>query len=325
MVCLASGAKSVVKSFIATRSLQHKSSAGLGALLLFIASLAAAVGYWAGFKTGTSASQLSPSTIRPAFVVMNANADGNSNLVNEELRETTQGSETEPAGAEPGPTESVTASAPVGSWGPALGQLHADILSLRILYRRLAEQAGVDLTDFTLDEIVLPMVPAQPTIEDVSAWNTVVDELQMSSSALASWYQRQATESTLQLSGPVVMQGSLSSGFGWRNSPQTGERRLHKGVDYRGNEGEPILALADGVVSFAGRVYAYGNMVELLHADGFRTRYAHNQVNSVVRGQRVQQGQIIARLGSTGRSTGPHVHVEVHLDGEALDPMLFFQ
>ncbi len=256
---------------------------------------------------------------------MNANADGNSNLVNDELRETTQGLETEPVSAEPGPTESVTASAPVASWAPALGQLHADILSLRILYRRLAEQAGVDLTDFTLDEIVLPMVPAQPTIEDVSAWNAVVDELQMSSTVLASWYQRQATESTLQLSGPVVMQGSLSSGFGWRNSPQTGERRLHKGVDYRGNEGEPILALADGVVSFAGRVYAYGNMVELLHADGFRTRYAHNQVNSVVRGQRVQQGQIIARLGSTGRSTGPHVHVEVHLDGEALDPMLFFQ
>lgn len=207
---------------------------------------------------------------------------------------------------------------------PAMGQLHADIVSLRVLYRRLAEQAGVDLTDFTLDGLVLPLVPEQPSHDELSQLNTVMEELQASSVVLRDWYRMHSSEATLQLSGPVVMRGSLSSGFGWRTSPKTGERRLHKGVDYRGSEGEPILALADGVVSFAGRVHAYGNMVELLHADGFRTRYAHNQANSVVRGQRVQQGQIIARLGSTGRSTGPHVHVEVHLDGEALDPMLFF-
>ena len=121
------------------------------------------------------------------------------------------------------------------------------------------------------------------------------------------------------------MHGELSSRFGWRKRPSTGEMKLHRGVDYSGQIGEPVLALADGVVSFEGTVYAYGNMVEILHADGLRTRYAHNDSNTVSVGQRVEQGQIIAKLGSTGRSTGPHVHVEVHLNGEAVDPMLFIQ
>lgn len=210
-----------------------------------------------------------------------------------------------------------------------VGKLHADILVLRMLYRRLAEDAGLDLTDFLLDDVITP--PTTPITTPMSASDelglleTQLDEISVSSKALQSWYQLRFQERSFQLAGPVVLHGQMSSRFGWRQNPSSGKTQMHKGVDFSGQQGEPILALADGVVSFSGSVHAYGNMVELLHADGLTTRYAHNESNSVIAGQRVEQGQIIARLGSTGRSTGPHVHLEVHLNGEAVDPMLFIQ
>jgi len=206
-----------------------------------------------------------------------------------------------------------------------VGKLHADILVLRMLYRRLAEDAGLDLTDFMLDDVIGPPTTPSNTSDELGALETQLEEINASSVALENWYQLRFQERSFRLTGPVVLQGQMSSRFGWRQSPSSGETRLHKGVDYSGQRGEPILALADGIVSFSGSVHAYGNMVELVHADGLSTRYAHNESNTVSVGQRVEQGQIIARLGSTGRSTGPHVHLEVHLNGEAVDPMLFIQ
>jgi len=202
-----------------------------------------------------------------------------------------------------------------------VGRLHADILTLRVLYRRLAEDAGIDLTDFALDAVIeLPTevtdagadtgadadAGAQGALEAVSDQVELIKE---SSSALSDWYERRSRERVFDLSGPVIMSGSVSSRFGWRKGPLTGEQQLHKGVDYSGLLGEPVLALADGVVSYEGQVNAYGNMVELLHANGLRTRYAHNHSNSVVVGQRVEQGQIIAKLGSTGRVKPLHRQV----------------
>ena len=217
------------------------------------------------------------------------------------------------------------AAIPPAQFTQTVGRLHADILTLRMLYRRLAEDAGVDLTDFELNGTHSPPTDVMGDHKALEKLGDELDQIKESSSALGDWYELRSQERVFELTGPVVMFGQMSSKFGWRKRPLSGELKLHKGVDYSGQIGEPILALADGVVSFAGNVHAYGNMVELLHADGFRTRYAHNHSNSVSVGQRVEQGQIIAKLGSTGRSTGPHVHVEVHLNGEAVDPMLFIQ
>jgi len=152
-----------------------------------------------------------------------------------------------------------------------------------------------------------------------------VSHVKGQSNFLEDWYRLRGQQKAFDLNGPVIKRGQISSYFGWRKRPGTNEMKPHKGVDFSGDLGEPVLALADGVVTFSGKYSAYGYMVDLTHASGLMTRYAHNDSNLVSVGDRVEQGQIIAKLGSTGRSTGPHVHVEVHLDGEPVDPMQFIQ
>lgn len=121
--------------------------------------------------------------------------------------------------------------------------------------------------------------------------------------------------------------GVISSGFGWRIHPVTGERKLHKGVDFAAPTGTPIFAAADGIVTAAGWTDdGYGNIVELRHDDGSVTLYAHANSVYVSRGQTVQKGTAIAEVGTTGRSTGPHLHFEVQPDGKtAVDPMDYLQ
>lgn len=127
---------------------------------------------------------------------------------------------------------------------------------------------------------------------------------------------------TLPITGAVI-----SSGFGWRIHPVTGERRLHKGVDFAAPTGTPIFAAADGVVTDAGWTDGgYGNIVELRHEDGSVTLYAHTNRVYVSKGQVINKGQAIAEVGTTGRSTGPHLHFEVQPDGKnAVDPMDYLQ
>lgn len=121
--------------------------------------------------------------------------------------------------------------------------------------------------------------------------------------------------------------GAISSGFGWRVHPITGERKLHKGVDFAAPTGTPIFASSDGVVTYAGwSEDGYGNVVELRHDNGTLTLYAHANSVYVSKGQTVRKGQAIAEVGTTGRSTGPHLHFEIQLDGRtAVDPMDYLQ
>ncbi|MCF8709184.1 M23 family metallopeptidase [Rhizorhapis sp. SPR117] len=120
----------------------------------------------------------------------------------------------------------------------------------------------------------------------------------------------------------VVM---LSSGFGYRRDPFNGHGAFHAGLDFRGAYGQPILAAADGKVSFVGQRSGYGNVVEITHGRGIMTRYAHvSGFNSKV-GQKVVRGQQVARMGSTGRSTGTHLHFEVRLNGQPINPRRFLE
>ncbi|MFM8276912.1 MAG: M23 family metallopeptidase, partial [Cyanobium sp.] len=114
-------------------------------------------------------------------------------------------------------------------------------------------------------------------------------------------------------------QGVFSSGYGWRWG------RMHKGIDVANNVGTPIVAVQRGRVSFAGwHDGGYGYLVELIHEDGTMTRYAHNSRLLVQQGQEVEQGQVISQMGSTGRSTGPHLHFELHPPGQgAVNPLGF--
>ncbi len=117
----------------------------------------------------------------------------------------------------------------------------------------------------------------------------------------------------------------MSSGFGYRSDPFTGEGAMHAGLDFRGPIGTPIMASAPGTVSFAGVKSGYGNVVEIDHGRGIMTRYAHLSGFETNVGAKVSAGQRIARMGSTGRSTGSHLHFEVRLNGEALNPRKFLE
>lgn len=115
--------------------------------------------------------------------------------------------------------------------------------------------------------------------------------------------------------------GAITSYYGYRVNPVTGEYKLHKGIDYAGNYGDPIKASKSGVVEYSGWISGYGNSIILSHGNGVQTLYTHAQTLNVSYGQTVAQGDIIATVGSTGNSTGPHLHFEVRINGEAVDPL----
>jgi murein DD-endopeptidase MepM/ murein hydrolase activator NlpD len=117
----------------------------------------------------------------------------------------------------------------------------------------------------------------------------------------------------------------MSSGFGYRADPFTGAAAMHAGLDFKGPVGTPILAAAEGKVVWAGYNGGYGNSVEIRHANGLVTRYAHLSGIHVRLGQMVERGVQIGRMGSTGRSTGSHLHFEVRLNGKAINPRKFLE
>lgn len=120
--------------------------------------------------------------------------------------------------------------------------------------------------------------------------------------------------------GSPIVTGWLSSPFGKRADPFSGKQKWHSGIDFAGPDGGDIIAVADGIVSFSGRRSGYGLLVEVMHADGYATRYAHNKENLVSVGDQVVAGEVLAHLGTTGRSTGPHVHFELLKDGKKINP-----
>ncbi len=144
-------------------------------------------------------------------------------------------------------------------------------------------------------------------------------ELQMLGELLASGQ----VEAILKPTGRPVKSGWLSSGCCQRIDPFTGKKSRHMGIDFSGQAGSDVIAVASGVVTWSGPRDQYGNAVDIDHGNGYVTRYAHNQENLVAVGDRVEAGDTIALMGSTGRSTAPHVHFEVLKEGLRVDPTRF--
>ena len=133
------------------------------------------------------------------------------------------------------------------------------------------------------------------------------------------------TLGTVPVRKPILGEIDLSSGFGVRSDPFLGRPAMHTGLDFRSSTGDPVRATANGTVESAGWSGGYGKMVEIDHGNGFSTRYGHMSEIDVKVGQPIKIGQVIGRVGSTGRSTGPHLHYETRIDGDAVDPQKFLR
>lgn len=131
-----------------------------------------------------------------------------------------------------------------------------------------------------------------------------------------------AAEPPEPMARTVSLPGTVTSPFGWRHDPFTGQVRFHAGTDLRAAYGQPVQAIGGGTVVFAGQEHGYGLMVAVDDGAGTQTRYAHLSEADVRVGDRIQPGQMLARAGSSGRSTGPHLHLEVRRDGKAVDPSI---
>lgn len=150
-----------------------------------------------------------------------------------------------------------------------------------------------------------------------------VDDRQQQLEILETLMANRKIQDDTFLAGRPIKKGWMSSRYGRRNDPFTGRVAMHEGVDFAGKKGSDIIAVASGVVTWSGDRYGYGQMVEINHGGGFVTRYAHNLENKVEVGDIVKKGQVVSLMGSSGRSTGPHVHFEVYKHGRAVDPAAY--
>ena len=211
-----------------------------------------------------------------------------------------------------------------------IGKMQAQLLRLDALGERLVGQADLDRDEFDFGSV--PAIGGPDEIQDersvpVEDFLSMLDQLdseledrQEMLSVLEELLMSRSLNERVMPSGRPVNEGWLSSRYGKRSDPFTGKQDFHKGLDFAGRKGAEVLAVGDGVVSWSGKRAGYGNLLEINHGNGYVTRYGHNQQNLVEVGDTVRKGQQIAMMGSTGRSTGPHVHFEVLHNGKRVDP-----
>jgi murein DD-endopeptidase MepM/ murein hydrolase activator NlpD len=211
--------------------------------------------------------------------------------------------------------------------------MNANVIRVNALGKRLTRMANLDDGEFDFGnppalggaESGADGQPAQ--IPNLTA---MVDDLQ---TQLSSREQQLGVLENLILNrelnkqvypeGRPVQDGWISSYFGRRADPFTGYSAVHKGLDFAGPEGTKVVSVAAGLVTFAGDRTGFGEMVEINHGNGLATRYCHNEKVLVKQGDMVRKGQELALMGSTGRSTGPHLHFEVLKNGTQVDPLRF--
>ncbi|WP_202980286.1 M23 family metallopeptidase [Marinobacter fonticola] len=216
-----------------------------------------------------------------------------------------------------------------------LGQMQGRVLRLDALGQRLVESARLDNGEFNFDQTPAVGGPEQPAIGEsftTPELTAMIDQLDARISdreqqlrLLDQLLSRARIEDERFVAGRPITWGWLSSRYGYRSDPFTGKRTWHDGVDLAGKDGSDIIAVAAGVVTFAGDRYGYGNLVEIDHGDGLVTRYGHCKSIKVSVGDVVQKAQVVALMGSTGRSTGPHVHFEVRRNGKSQNPEDYIQ
>ncbi|ASK99712.1 M23 family peptidase [Xanthomonas citri pv. fuscans CFBP 6996] len=221
--------------------------------------------------------------------------------------------------------------AQVNALAARLGELQAQATRLNALGERLTEMGKLKDGEFDFDEPVgvgggdepVSDMPVQDFKETLGQVEQQFSASGQQLNVLASLMFDHQLEQNSVPSRMPIRNTYITSGFGGRADPFDGGSAFHKGVDFHANVGDPVLSVADGVVSYAGVRGGYGNVVEVDHGNGYVTRYAHNSRLVVKVGDLVRAGQQVARAGSSGRSTGAHVHFEVWADGRVVNPRKF--
>lgn len=213
-----------------------------------------------------------------------------------------------------------------------LGEIKGQVNRLDAFAARLGDQANIPEEEFNFESSSFIGGPTATTTEDVLTdaddLFTQMDEMlvkldgqERKMAVLESILMNTHIEKEIFISGRPIKKGWLSSYYGIRKDPFNGLPAMHKGVDFAGEEGAAVLATGSGVVTWADSRFGYGNLIEIDHGDGVITRYGHNKELLVKVGEIVSKGQQISLMGSTGRSTGPHVHYEVLKNGKQIDPL----
>lgn len=214
-----------------------------------------------------------------------------------------------------------------------VAELQARLMRLDALGEHLTTIANLDQGEFDFSQPPALGGPETDTIGDPYTQPDFISTIDQLSSQIENREQQLATldallakrklQDDIFIAGRPIKKGWMSSRFGRRTDPFTGKVAWHGGVDFAGKEDSEIISVAAGVVTWSKDRHGYGQMVEINHGGGFTTRYAHNKENLVKVGDVVKKGQIIALMGSSGRSTGPHVHFEVFKNGRAVDPSTY--
>ena len=219
-----------------------------------------------------------------------------------------------------------------------LGELEAEVTRLNAVAKRVISRANLDPSEFALDQVAprggleedyLPQsAPKLSTQELLGAFQKTDTAVAQQTAMLESLYRllegKTLAESVLpSASSRPVTVGYISSPFGMRHDPFNGGYRMHKGLDYAGPHGADVHAIGTGIVTFAGAKGGFGNVVEIDHGHGLVSRYAHLDAALVNLGSIIQKNDRIGLLGNTGRSTGPHLHLEILQHGVAIDPQTY--
>lgn len=215
-----------------------------------------------------------------------------------------------------------------------LAQLHAHVMRLDAAGARLTEIAGLDKGEFNFatpppvggPEIDISGPPASAEVlASLDNFEKQLSDRERQMRVLEDLLLASRLQKEVRPSGWPVADGWISSLFGNRIDPFTGLRAFHAGVDFAARQGGNVLAVASGIVSDVGERFGYGLLVEINHGNGYVTRYGHNEATLVNVGDRVRKGQAIAHVGDSGRSTGPHVHFEVMINGKTVNPDEYIQ
>lgn len=225
------------------------------------------------------------------------------------------------------------AEAHLNALAQRLGQLQAQVLRLNALGGRLTRMAGLDASEFNFSvdaamggpENAPPVSNPPDLLPSLDRLARGIDRQQERLTAMESLLLDRKLSAAVTPSGWPVNGGWISSGFGMRADPFNGHQSVHEGVDIASRLGSPVLAMGDGVVTHSGEHAGYGLLVEVTHESGLVTRYGHTSATLVKVGDRVQKNQAIALVGTSGRSTGPHLHFEVVRNGNPVNPQKYLQ